>query len=80
MSNRDCSTGDLREYIQQAHDHLKENIMNVDKKIDSIHMEVKKTNGRVTRLETWRWIVTGFVLCLSIFVVPIIVQYLKNMV
>ena len=49
----------------------------IDSKLDSIHEAVKrveglatKTNGRVTALERWRWILTGAMIVLGAMSVP----------
>ncbi len=55
---------------------------NIDEKLDTIHEQTLKTNGRVTKLESWRGFITGGLAILAVLVIPVLLlvisQYINN--
>lgn len=43
-----------------------------------IKTDVKETNGRVRKLESWRWFITGGLALISIIIVPIILFLIEK--
>ena len=41
--------------------------------ISEIKSQVQQTNGRVDKLENWRWFITGGISILGLIVVPILI-------
>lgn len=41
---------------------------NHDRILKSIHDQTKKTNGRVTKLEKWRWVITGALIVVGLVI------------
>jgi len=50
----------------------------VREKLDSIHSQVEKTNGRVQSLERWRAAMAGGMTVLSIIVIPIVLYVIRT--
>ena len=48
----------------------------VKEKLESIHDQVKTTNGRVQSLERWRSWITGGLAVLTIIMVPVVISVL----
>ncbi len=46
----------------------------MEKQMDSIENQVKLTNGRVNKLENWRWFIMGGLGILSLLLVPVVVS------
>ena len=46
--------------------------------VKEILAQVRRTNGRVSSLENWRWFITGGVAVISIIIVPIIVKLISG--
>lgn len=53
-------------------DTIVEMFKNIDQKLDTIHEQTSKTNGRVTSLEGWKNQVMGALKMVSVFLVPVI--------
>ena len=45
---------------------------NTEEKLDAILDQVRRTNGRVGRLENWRWMITGAIAVLTALVIPLL--------
>ena len=57
---------------KMSDDTIVEMFKGIDGKLDAIHEQTSKTNGRVTAIESWRDQVMGALKIVSLFVVPII--------
>lgn len=42
-----------------------------------IETQVRTTNGRVSRLENWRWFISGGLAVIALILVPIILEFLR---
>jgi uncharacterized membrane protein YhaH (DUF805 family) len=60
------TTRELDHYFKDIRDTLEE-----------IKVQTLKTNGRVGRLENWRWLLTGGMAMITMMVIPLIV-YIWN--
>lgn len=46
--------------------------------ISEIKTQVIKTNGRVNKLENWKWMLTGGLLIISMMVIPLVIHIFKT--
>lgn len=64
-------------------DISKETVAQIVKRIDSNVEEVKKqtikTNSRVTKLEKWKWKITGAITVITFLLAPVIYIIAKNL-
>ena len=56
---------------------IREFFADIKKDLSDIKSQVTRTNGRVSSLENWRWFIMGGLAIISIFLVPVILSYLK---
>lgn len=49
-------------------------------KVDLVHQEVKKTNGRVKSLELWKAGLAGATAVLTLLVVPVLIYLIKSVI
>ena len=61
----------VKEMVSRMDDQL-------NKKLDSIHEQVKKTNGRVLELEKWRAYLTGAVALALAFGLPNLISIVNG--
>lgn len=67
-------TSETGNYSNRELDHFFGDIKSSLKRIEE---QVTKTNGRVSSLEKWRWMVVGGLMVLSAIVLPIVVSSYK---
>lgn len=58
---------------------IREMFEEVKSTLTRIETQTVKTNGRVSKLETWQAYVLGFCACISIFIVPIAISLTKSL-
>lgn len=46
--------------------------------LQAILSQTQKTNGRVSSLENWKWMIVGGLMVVSIIVVPLLLNLLKK--
>jgi len=56
---------------EQWHTNLKEQLDRIEGKVD-------KTNGRVNKLENWRWFITGGLAILALMIVPMLLIIIEK--
>lgn len=52
--------------------------LGVVEKLNEIHEQVKKTNGRVSSLENWRWFISGGIAVMGVMIVPIFLAIVNS--
>lgn len=67
--------GENEEYNTKALDTCFEAIQ---EKLELIHKQVQKTNGRVSALENWKWFITGGLAVVTGLLIPIIAFIVRN--
>lgn len=50
----------------------------VNDKLTLILEQVKRTNGRVSSLENWKWFVVGFCACVTTLLLPVIYSLIQS--
>jgi hypothetical protein len=53
---------------------------NVENKLDEILHQVRATNGRVSKLENWRWFISGGITILTALVLPILLGLISRLI
>lgn len=66
----------LIENVARQNEEYHENQAKVLNRIES---QVQRTNGRVTRLEQWKWMMAGAISIITAVILPIIFLLLKNL-
>lgn len=69
MAEGQYSTRELEHYFGDIRKDIKE-----------IKEQTIKTNGRVNKLENWRWLLTGGMLIISMMVIPLLVYIFNSVV
>lgn len=69
MSDETAKERDLRQDMQ---------IKQIMEKLDDVHTDVKKTNGRVSKLEIWQGYMIGAMTVITMIVVPVLIFLLKT--
>lgn len=68
-------------YSQREHDAFRTNLIGrmdgQDKILTQILEQTKKTNGRVSDLESWKYYMVGFGACFSLIVLPTLFIIIK---
>jgi len=57
---------------------IKEFMEDIRRDLVEIKLQVKTTNGRVSALENWKWLITGGMSVLTILVVPIVLYLITH--
>lgn len=67
MTENDPTNKELLHYIKD-----------IKEKVEDIKIQVTKTNGRVGNLEIWRGTIIGAVAVITVLIVPLILNLLKQ--
>lgn len=71
MSETPFTNREIEKFFQETNKHLVEI---KDEHLARIEEQVRKTNGRVGKLENWRAFITGGLAILTLLVVPILLN------
>jgi hypothetical protein len=80
MSNPSPTNGELAVMIQGLTQEMRDGHREVSATCNEIKQQVSYTNGRVRKLEAWKYAMMGGMILGNLIIVPIIVSFVSRLI
>jgi hypothetical protein len=74
------TNGELAVMLQGLTQDIRDGLRNTHEKLVSIETKQDHTNGRVRKLEQWKYIMMGALIIINLVAVPIVVYWIQHLV
>lgn len=77
MAEKPYSKREIDQIVGAIRGGIKEGFHDTNERLDRIEVQTTKTNGRVGKLENWKWMMVGGLAVISAIIVPLFLDLIK---